>query len=51
MLTIAKASAENAELVAEASVEQKDLMGKVVSEAEALTAMMAELKEEVGRYR
>ncbi|MEK5450937.1 methyl-accepting chemotaxis protein [Paenibacillus sp. FSL R7-0331] len=51
MLTIAKASAENAELVAEASVEQKELMGKVVSEAEALTAMMAELKEEVGRYR
>lgn len=51
MLTIARASAENSQLVAEASVEQRELMGKVVSEAEGLTAMMAELKEEVGRFR
>jgi methyl-accepting chemotaxis protein len=50
MLTIAKTSADNAQMVAEASTEQKELMQKVVTSAKSLTLMMSELKEEIEQY-
>lgn len=51
MLTIARGSADNAQMVAEASMEQKELMKKVVSAAESLTLVMSELKDQIARYR
>jgi methyl-accepting chemotaxis protein len=51
MLTISRDSADNAEMVAEASAEQKELMNKVVSSAESLNLMMSELKDEIEKFR
>lgn len=51
MLTIARNSSENAQMVAEASEEQKELMKKVVTSAQSLTLMMSDLKVEIERYR
>lgn len=51
MLIIAKTSADNAQAVAEASTDQKELMKQVVNSAESLNLMMSELKEEIEKFR
>ncbi|MEK8211007.1 methyl-accepting chemotaxis protein [Paenibacillus sp. FSL L8-0463] len=51
MLIIAKTSADNAQAVAEASTDQKELMKRVVNSAESLNLMMSELKEEIEKFR
>lgn len=50
MLTIARDSAESAEMVAEASTEQRRLMGKVVASAESLNGLMSELRSETEKF-
>lgn len=51
MLTIARTSAGNAQAVAQASANQKEVMGKVVDSAAALNMMMSELKDEIEKFR
>jgi methyl-accepting chemotaxis protein len=50
MLIIARDSAESAEMVAEASTEQRNLMGKVVTSAESLNGLMSELRSEIEKF-
>lgn len=50
MLIIARESAESAEMVAEASTEQRSLMGRVVTSAESLNGLMSELRSEIEKF-
>ncbi|MHA6532284.1 methyl-accepting chemotaxis protein [Paenibacillus sp. BAC0078] len=51
MLTIAKDSADNANMVSEASGDQMELMKKVVTSAQSLNDMMSTLKGEIEKFR
>lgn len=51
MLTIARDSAESAEMVAEASTEQRNLMDRVVTSAESLNQLMSELRSEIEKFQ
>lgn len=51
MLIIARDSAESAEMVAEASTEQRNLMGQVVTSAESLNQLMGELRSEIEKFQ
>ncbi|NQX46715.1 methyl-accepting chemotaxis protein [Paenibacillus tritici] len=51
MLIIARDSAESAEMVAEASTEQRNLMGRVVTSAASLNQMMSELRGEIEKFQ
>jgi methyl-accepting chemotaxis protein len=51
MLNIARESSDSAEMVAEASAVQKDLMVMVVDSAQSLNQMMSELKDEIEKFR
>ncbi|WNS41832.1 methyl-accepting chemotaxis protein [Paenibacillus sp. MMS20-IR301] len=51
MLTIARDSADSAEMVAAASTEQRNMMGKIVTSAEALNQMMSGLRSEIEKFQ
>lgn len=51
MLTIARDSADNANMVSEASGEQMELMQRVVTAAQSLNEMMSALKGEIEKFR
>lgn len=51
MLIIARESAESAEMVADASTEQRNLMNQVVTSAESLNQLMGELRSEIEKFQ
>jgi len=51
MLNISKESAENAQVVAEASVEQTEIMKEVITSAQSLNQMMSVLKNEIEKFK
>lgn len=51
MLNISKESAENAQVVAEASVEQTVIMKEVITSAQSLNQMMSVLKNEIEKFK